>query len=93
MLSLPELDIKYLKTGLDTDLRSHKQTTFKCMGGERKGEKAKNPTCTTSDISHCYLHSKYILDGSNNLWNTVANFLCCLSSISVYCSCFFLTFV
>lgn len=38
MLSLPELDIKYLKTGLDADLRPHKQTTLKCI------EHGKNPT-------------------------------------------------
>lgn len=35
MLSLPELDIKYLKTGLDTDLRPHKQTMLKCIEGRK----------------------------------------------------------
>lgn len=38
MLSLPELDVKYLKTGLDADPRPHKQTTLKCI------EHGKNPT-------------------------------------------------
>lgn len=70
MLSLPELDIKYLKTGLDTDLRPHKQTTLKYMGAG--GEKI-----TPLLVAHTtiFLHSKYILDGSNNLLNKVANLI------------------
>lgn len=66
MLSLPELDIKYLKTGLDTDLRPHKQTTLKYMG-----EGGITPLLVARTT--IFLHSKYILDGSNNLLNKVAN--------------------
>lgn len=56
-----ELDIKYLKTGLDTDLRPHKQTTLKCIEGKRKphtnvGSLALLPVCT-----------QYTADGSNHL--------------------------
>lgn len=37
MLALPELDIKYLKTGLDANLRPHKQTILKRL--EKKKSK------------------------------------------------------
>lgn len=47
MLSLPELDIKYLKTGLDIDLRPHKQTTLKCVEGK------KNHTTSGSSLYYC----------------------------------------
>lgn len=66
MLSLPELDIKYLKTGLDTDLRPHKQNYMKM----RRGEKTTSLLVARTTICLC---SKYILDGSNNLLNKVAN--------------------
>jgi len=65
MLSLPELDIKYLKTGLDADPRPHKQ--LKCMGGANPHQPH-----TTFGSSHYYLFA-YILDGLNNLFNKVAN--------------------
>lgn len=51
MLALPELDIKYLKTGLDVNLRPHKQTILKHL--EEKKEKQ-----TTCGSSHYCLHSK-----------------------------------
>lgn len=50
MLALPELDIKYLKTGLDANLRPHKQTILK-----RLEKKEKQTTCGSS---HYCLHSK-----------------------------------
>lgn len=67
MLSLPELDIKYLKTGLDADLRPHKQTTLKCIEG------GKNPTPLLVAHTTGCLRSKYILGGSNNLLSKVKN--------------------
>lgn len=56
MLSLPELDIKYLKTGLDADLKPHKQTTLKRIERTKEKTKQKTPTlliaCTTISL-HC----------------------------------------
>lgn len=67
MLALPELDIKYLKTGLDMNLRPHKQTILK-----RLEEKMKSKPLVVALTTVC-LHSKYILDGPNSLLSKVAN--------------------